>query len=31
MHYKFKMDHNNAEATKNIYFTEGEGAVDHST
>ena len=29
--YEFKLGHNTAEATKNIYCMNGEGIVDHST
>ena len=31
MLYKFKLEYNAKEATKNITCTKGEGAVDHST
>ena len=27
--YKFKLDHNSAEATKNICYVKGKSAVDH--
>ena len=30
MLYEFEMDHNAAEATKNICCGKGEGAVDHN-
>ena len=31
MLYKFELDHNGAEVTKNIHCVKGKGAVDHST
>ena len=31
MLHKFELDHNIAEATKNIYSVKSEGAVDHRT
>ena len=29
--YQLKLEHNNTEATKNIYCAKGEGTVDHNT
>ena len=29
LRYEFKLGHNPSEATKNICFAKGEGAVDH--
>ena len=29
--YEFKLDHNAAEATKNIFYVKGEGVVDDRT
>ena len=31
MVYKFELDHNTGEATKNIGCLESDGAVDHRT
>ena len=31
MLYKFKLDHNTAEATKNICYAKGQSVVDHGT
>ena len=31
MFYEFKMGYNTTEATKNICYVKGEGAVDHNT
>ena len=31
MVYEFEMDHNTAEATKNICCAKGEGAIDHDS
>ena len=31
MFYEFELDHNPAEATKNICYAKGEGIIDHST
>ena len=28
---EFELDHNTTETTKNIYYVDGEGAVDQST
>ena len=31
MLYKFKLEYNVVDASKNIFYAKGEGAVDHNT